>query len=57
MTFEGLQVNAPTHYHQWLTQVYGDYMQLPPVEKRVTHHYTDVIDLHKPYTAYTKAAK
>lgn len=50
--FEGMELMAPEKYHNWLTQVYGDYMQLPPVEKRVGHHYTDVIDLEKPYTEY-----
>ena len=50
--FEGMQVMAPAEYDKWLTQVYGDYMQLPPVEKRVGHHYVDVIDLEKPYTEY-----
>lgn len=54
LVFEGIQVMAPAKYHDWLTQVYGDYMQLPPVEKRVSHHYTDVIDLHKSYTEYKK---
>lgn len=24
--------------HTYLSHLYGDYMQLPPVEKRVTHH-------------------
>ena len=36
--FEGLQFNAPVEYHKILTNIYGDYMQLPPEEKRVTHH-------------------
>ena len=50
--FEDLEVLAPLDYHDYLTHIYGDYMQLPPVEKRIAHHYTDVIDLNKPYTAY-----
>lgn len=50
--FEGLTVMAPREYDKWLTQVYGDYMQLPPVEKRVNHHYTDAIDLKKSYLEY-----
>lgn len=54
LIFEGLEVSAPAKYHEWLTQVYGDYMQLPPEEKRVGHHYVDVIDLHKPYTEYLR---
>lgn len=36
--FEGMKVWAPENYDAFLGQLYGDYMQLPPVEKRVTHH-------------------
>ncbi|MBQ7230958.1 MAG: LicD family protein [Oscillospiraceae bacterium] len=54
LEFEGLKVRAPKEYDKWLTQVYGDYMQLPPPEKRKGHHYYDVIDLEKPYTEYIK---
>ena len=36
--FEHLKVKAPAQYHKWLTQVYGNYMQLPPVEKRIARH-------------------
>ena len=54
LVFEDMKVIGPKHYDKWLTQVYGDYMQLPPVEKRVGHHYADVVDLHKPYTEYVK---
>ena len=51
-TFEGIRVIVPTEYDKWLTQVYGNYMQLPPEEKRITHHYTEIIDPYKPYTEY-----
>lgn len=51
-TFEGVDVILPTQYKKWLQQVYGDYMQLPPVEKRVTHHDLAVIDLNNSYTMY-----
>lgn len=54
LEFEGLKVRAPKDYHNWLTRVYGDYMQLPPPEKRKGHHYCDVIDLTRPYTEYIK---
>ena len=37
--FEGLKVRAPENYHELLSDNYGDYMQLPPVEKRKTHHH------------------
>ena len=52
--FEGLKVKAPKEYDKWLTHVYGDYMQLPPEEKRVGHHYAEVIDVEKSYLEYLK---
>ena len=52
LEFEGIPVKAPKEYEKWLTQVYGNYMQLPPVEKRVTHHYTEVIDPENGYVRY-----
>ena len=36
--FEGHKLAAPKGYHEILTMIYGDYMQLPPEEKRVTTH-------------------
>lgn len=36
--FEGKMYPAPVGYDEWLRAYYGDYMQLPPEEKRVTHH-------------------
>ncbi len=38
LEFEGRKFWAPKGYDAFLTQLYGDYMQLPPEEKRVTHH-------------------
>lgn len=38
LPFENIEVNAPVGYKELLTTMYGDYMQLPPEEKRVTHH-------------------
>jgi len=52
--FEGLEVTGPERYHEYLTQMYGDYMQLPPVEKRVGHHYAEFIDLDMPCEVYLK---
>ena len=36
--FEGKEYNAPIGYDKWLTAFYGDYMQLPCEEERVSHH-------------------
>lgn len=36
--FEGCMFKIPIGYDKWLRNIYGDYMQLPPVEKRITHH-------------------
>lgn len=37
LQFEQYEFNAPTKYHEYLTSLYGDYMQLPPENKRETH--------------------
>lgn len=36
--FEGKEYNAPVGYDHVLKHYYGDYMQLPPEEQRVSHH-------------------
>ena len=36
--FENSMYPAPIGYHEYLTSLYGDYMELPPENKRVTHH-------------------
>lgn len=36
--FHDYTVRVPKGYDNYLTQIYGDYMALPPEEKRTTHH-------------------
>lgn len=36
--FEGKIYHGPSNYDRYLSQLYDDYMELPPVEKRQTHH-------------------
>lgn len=38
LEFEGRMFNAPIGYKNILSNLYGDYMKLPPKEKQVTHH-------------------
>lgn len=38
VAFEGRQYKAPAKYDEWLRHIYGDYMQLPPEEKRISQH-------------------
>lgn len=42
--FEALKVNAPSNYDEILRMAYGDYMQLPPEGKRLTHHIEAVME-------------
>lgn len=37
LRFEDIEICVPEDYHAYLTSVYGDYMQLPPVEQRSGH--------------------
>lgn len=37
MKFEGKDYCVPKGYDKWLTNFYGDYMILPPEDKRITH--------------------
>ena len=36
--FEGREYSCPVGYDEWLKAFYGDYMQLPPKEKQISHH-------------------
>ena len=49
MPFEDTTVTIPRQYDAYLRTLYGDYMTLPPVEKRLSHpHY--FVDLHNRLT-------
>ncbi len=36
--FEGEEFNCPNNYDVYLSQLYGDYMTIPPIEMQQTHH-------------------
>jgi lipopolysaccharide cholinephosphotransferase len=43
-TFEGVQFRGLEKYDEYLTHTYGDYMQLPPEDKRKTHF--KIVSIH-----------
>ena len=45
--FEGLMVNLPHDYDAYLRHFFGEYMTLPPVEQRASHHQKVFFDLDK----------
>ncbi len=50
--FEGYQVPVMFGYHEYLTRIFGDYMQRPPVEQQVAKHELEFVDMDHPYTFY-----
>ena len=42
LSFEGHMLMAPAGYDEVLKEIYGDYMQLPPIESRVPSHSDDI---------------
>ena len=42
MEFDGYAVRVPVGFEKILMKIYGDYMELPPEDKRVSHHFYNV---------------
>ncbi|MBR4711021.1 MAG: LicD family protein [Clostridia bacterium] len=53
LQFEDKQLYGMNQTEKYLEHEFGDYMTLPPVEKRVTHG--GLVDLENDYTVYTRA--
>ncbi len=51
-SFEGIDVRLPLDTDFYCRGLYGDYMKLPPEDKRVSHHNCTVIDLEHSYRDY-----
>jgi lipopolysaccharide cholinephosphotransferase len=47
MQFDGLEVQLPAGYDSLLRQIYGDYMQMPPEDKRESDHHHYILDLKR----------
>ena len=45
MPFEDFEFKVPKNYDSVLRHIYGQYMQLPPPEDRIGHHYYDAYKL------------
>ena len=39
--FENMMIDIPSGYDEILKQLYGDYMELPPIEEQKPHHHSD----------------
>lgn len=50
--FEDTELYGPENIHDYLTHVYGDYMKLPPEEKRVFKHNYHYINLNQGFHDY-----
>lgn len=50
--FEDIEINLPAGVDHYLTQVFGDYMSLPPESERHPRHNTVKIDLENSYKVY-----
>ena len=52
LPFEDTTIRCPARYDEYLTLQFGeDYMELPPEEKRSSHH-TEVVDTNNSYKKY-----
>ena len=40
--FEGNIYNAPNNYNQFLTELYGNFMKLPPIEQQKAHEHINI---------------
>jgi lipopolysaccharide cholinephosphotransferase len=50
--FEGFMMPIPIGYDDYLKIAFGDYMTMPPEEKRVAHHDTVYLDFDKSYKSF-----
>ena len=52
IVYENTCFSAPAQADKYLEITYGDYMTLPPEEKRVVHHNFKLIDFDNGYLKY-----
>ena len=54
MPFEDTHIRVPKGYDSYLTSEFGDYLTLPPEEKRVPIHHVGILDFNKSYKSYAE---
>lgn len=54
LKFRDRYFNAPRDYHKYLTKIYGDYMQLPPEDKRTSGHDFVYVNLNQSFLEVNK---
>ena len=52
LDFEGHKVPVMAGYKRYLTEIWGDYMKLPPPEKRVAKHDAVYLSTTEPYKQF-----
>lgn len=54
MDFEDTQIRCPVGWHEFLTQMFGNYMEFPPEDQRSSGHNFDkgIVDLEHSYLDY-----
>lgn len=57
MDFEGVKARVPEKWDDYLTALFEDWRNPPPLEKQVGHHYYEICDLEKPFTYYLRDKK
>lgn len=55
--FEDTYISVPEDYDAYLTFIFGDYMKLPPEDKRYGHHFNRGEDMNMGYEEYQRIHK
>lgn len=53
--FEDAELFGPEDYDSYLKNIYGDYMELPPIEERINKHQYYYVNLDLPYKEYQQS--
>lgn len=53
LEFEGRRLPFPAKIHEYLEHIFGDYMTLPPEEKRISHQFS-IVDFNRSYQEIIK---